>query len=49
MVDLPEPDSPTSAKVSPRLISKLTSAAAVRNCLSSRSITRLSQGFETSK
>ena len=48
-VDLPEPDSPTSAKVSRLPIEKVTSAAAVSSRRGARSITRLSQGFETSK
>ena len=48
-VDLPEPDSPTSAKVSRRAIEKETSAAATSSRCGSRSITRLSHGFETSK
>ena len=47
-VDLPEPDSPTIAKVSPLAISKPTRSTAVRNFRGSRSSTRLSQGFETS-
>ena len=48
-VDLPEPDSPTSAKVSRWSIEKVTSAAAVSRRRGRRSITRLSHGFETSK
>jgi hypothetical protein len=49
MVDLPEPDSPTSAKVSPLLMVKETSSTAFRKTLSLRSSTRLSHGLETSK
>ena len=48
-VDLPEPDSPTMAKGAPRSIAKPTRSTAVRNRRGSRSITRLSQGFDTSK
>ena len=48
-VDLPQPDSPTSASVSPLRISKLTSLTACRKLCGLRSITRLSHGAETSK
>ena len=47
-VDLPEPDSPTSAKVSPFATAKETSSTAVRNWRSPPSIIRLSHGFDTS-
>ena len=49
MVDLPEPDSPTSAKVSRRLMVKETPAAATSNWRGRPSVMRLSQGAETSK
>ena len=48
-VDFPEPDSPTSAKVSPLAMSKDTPSTALRYCFSPPSSIRLSQGFETSK
>src|SRR4029079_15185224 len=48
-VVLPEPDSPTSAKVSPFLMSKVTLSTALRYSRCPPSRTRLSQGFETSK
>src|SRR5262245_59203071 len=48
-VDLPQPDSPTSASVSPRWTSKLTPSTARSRRRGSPSITRLSQGRETSK
>jgi hypothetical protein len=47
-VDFPEPDSPTSAKVSPRAMSNDTPSTAVRTCRPSPVSTRLSHGFETS-
>ena len=47
-VVLPEPDSPTSAKVSPFPMSKLTPSTALRNSSWPPSSTRLSHGFETS-
>src|SRR5207302_7968129 len=47
-VVLPEPDSPTSANVSPRLISKVTPSTAFKNSRWPPSSTRLSHGFETS-
>src|SRR5438552_1573008 len=48
-VDLPQPDSPTSARVSPGATSKLTSSTARSRRRGSPSSTRLSQGRETSK
>src|SRR5215470_11787829 len=48
MVDLPEPDSPTSANVFRRGIEKLTSATAVSVARPSRLKMRLSQGRDTS-
>src|SRR3989442_15225057 len=48
-VDLPEPDSPTRASVSPGSTEKLTRSTARRIRRGSRSSTRLSQGRETSK
>src|SRR6185312_677981 len=48
-VDLPQPDSPTSASVSPPTTSKLTSSTARRLRRGSRSMTRFSHGAETSK
>src|SRR6185436_5579748 len=48
-VDLPQPDSPTRARVSPRATSKLTSSTARRRRRGLRSSTRLSHGAETSK
>src|SRR5262245_12446126 len=48
-VDLPQPDSPTSASVSPSRTSRLTRSTARNVRGGSRSITRLSQGAETSK
>src|SRR5688572_1391013 len=48
-VDLPQPDSPTSPKVSPFETSKLTRSTARRMRRGSRSITRFSHGRETSK
>src|SRR5437773_8535946 len=48
-VDLPEPDSPTRASVSPGSTEKLTRSTARRMRRGSRSSTRLSQGRETSK
>ena len=47
-VDLPEPDSPTRAKVSPRWIVKPTPSTAFSHCFGCRSSTRLSHGFDTS-
>jgi hypothetical protein len=47
-VVLPEPDSPTSAKVSPLAMSKVTPSTALRNSRWPPSSTRLSHGFETS-
>ena len=46
---LPQPDSPTKASVLPRSISKLTPSTAFSSWRGLRSITRLSQGAETSK
>jgi hypothetical protein len=46
---LPQPDSPTKAKVVPRAMSKLTPSTARSNCLGLPSSTRLSHGGETSK
>src|SRR6186997_478587 len=48
-VDLPQPDSPTSARVSPLVTSKETRSTARNSRRGSRSITRLSHGRETSK
>src|SRR6478736_9746025 len=48
-VDLPQPDSPTSESVSPRLIVKEMPSTARRICRGARSITRFSHGRETSK
>ena len=48
-VDLPEPDLPTSAKVSRRAMVKVTSATAGSSWRGRPSVTRLSHGFETSK
>src|SRR5688572_24246224 len=48
-VDLPQPDSPTSDSVSPRLISKETPSTAFRICRGERSITRFNHGGDTSK
>src|SRR3954468_13314163 len=48
-VDLPEPDSPTSARVSPGSTEKLTRSTARRKRLGSCSSMRLSQGRDTSK
>src|SRR2546425_2202201 len=49
MVDLPQPDSPTSARVSPRRTSSVTPSTARSSLLPSPSSTRSSQGRETSK
>src|SRR6267143_790083 len=48
-VDLPQPDSPTSARVSPRRTSSVTPSTARSHRLPSPSSTRSSQGRETSK
>src|SRR5689334_303945 len=48
MVDLPQPLSPTMAKVLPRGTLKLTPSTALRMRFGFRSITRVSQGAETS-
>src|SRR5688500_12698529 len=48
-VDLPQPDSPTSASVSPRSTSRSTRSTARRMRRGSRSMTRLSHGRDTSK
>src|SRR5687767_3087794 len=48
-VDLPQPDSPTSASVSPRATSKVTSSTARSIRRGARSMRRFSQGGETSK
>ena len=48
-VDLPEPDSPTSAKVSPLAMVKETPSTARSSCRPSRASVRSSQGRETSK
>src|SRR5687767_5469858 len=48
-VDLPQPDSPTSARVSPLEISKLTPSTARKMRRGSPSTTRFSHGRETSK
>src|SRR5438067_1801389 len=48
-VDLPQPDSPTSASVSPASTAKLTPSTARRKRRGSRSSKRLSQGRDTSK
>ncbi len=48
-VDLPQPDSPTRAKVLPRGMSKLTPSTAFRIWRGWPSIIRLSNGLETSK
>src|SRR5476649_2653035 len=48
-VDLPQPDSPTSESVSPRSMVNDTPSTARRICRDPPSITRLSQGRETSK
>src|SRR5882672_6903747 len=47
-VVLPEPDSPTRAKVSPLAMSKVTPSTAFRNSRWPPSSTRFSHGFETS-
>ena len=47
-VDLPDPDSPTSAKVSPLAMSNDTPSTAVRVFRPPPSSTRASHGFETS-
>src|SRR5439155_6337243 len=49
MVDLPQPDSPTSARVSPRRTSSVTPSTARSSRLPSPSSIRSSQGRETSK
>src|SRR5579859_2369712 len=49
MVDLPLPDSPTRASVSPGSTEKLTRSTARSMRLGSRSSTRLSHGRDTSK
>src|SRR6266480_3894906 len=49
MVDLPQPDSPTSARVSPWRTSSVTPSTARSSRLPSPSSTRSSQGRETSK
>src|SRR6266404_9103780 len=49
MVDLPQPDSPTSARVSPRRTSSVTPSTARSSLLPSPSSMRSSQGRETSK
>src|SRR5215475_9673261 len=48
-VDLPQPDSPTRPKVSPRAIEKLTPSTARSSARGLPSSTRLSHGGETSK
>src|SRR5918992_2054171 len=48
-VDLPQPDSPTSARVSPFETWKLTRSTARKMRRGSRSITRFSHGRDTSK
>src|SRR5687768_12626863 len=48
-VDLPQPDSPTSDSVSPRLMVNETPSTAFRIWRGAPSITRLSHGRETSK
>ena len=48
-VDLPDPDSPTSANVSRLPIENETSTAACNSNRGSPSVTRLSHGFDTSK
>src|SRR5687768_57920 len=48
-VDLPQPDSPTRASVSPRSTSRLTWSTARRLRRGARSTTRFSHGGETSK
>src|SRR5436853_3527126 len=48
-VDLPQPDSPTSDSVSPRLMVKETPSTARRTWRGVCSITRFSHGRETSK
>jgi hypothetical protein len=49
IVDLPQPDSPTSASVSPALIENETPSTARSSSRGWRSSTRLSHGAETSK
>src|SRR5258708_19829552 len=48
-VDLPQPDSPTSDSVSPRLMVNDTPSTARSSCFGARSMTRFNHGRETSK
>src|SRR6185503_17349590 len=49
MVDFPQPDSPTSASVSPLRTANDTSSTACSSCRGTPSMTRLSHGRDTSK